>query len=109
LVLRVEELLHHPRAVDLDAVGAVEVTDVPVTVPEGKLGVHARDVGKAHADVTRLAPADGKGLAGQVNRVPPAGRHKFSLRLQTHNRSLLFEQCNMTCRKTTLTHGNEKQ
>ena len=47
LVVGVDELLQHARAVDLDAVGAVEVLDVPVAVAERQLGVQAGLVGVA--------------------------------------------------------------
>src|SRR5262249_21680358 len=82
LVVGVQQFLKHAGAVDLDAVGAVHVADAPVAFLERELGVNARDVGVAHADVARLAPPDRQRLADQWDAVAAAERDEFAVGLE---------------------------
>src|SRR5262249_49898617 len=83
-VARMQDLLLHAHAVDLDAVGTVQVANLPVAVLKAQLRVQPGDVGKPHGNVARLAPPDAEVLAKQRNGVAAALGGQLAIRLETH-------------------------
>src|SRR5262249_51781819 len=83
-----EEFLHHPLAVDLDAVGAVQVADGPVAVAERQLAMRAGYVRKRHVNVALVAPADDEVFAEERNGVAATGRDQFTVGFEAHECSL---------------------
>src|SRR5437016_2383529 len=84
LVAGMDDFLLNARAVDLDAVGAVEVAQVPVAVAEVQLGVRPGNVRKAHANVAGLAPPDGHHGAQQRNGIAAPDWDQLAVHLFTH-------------------------
>src|SRR5260370_2868635 len=83
-VAGMEDFFLHADAVDLDAVGAAQVADGPVSVLEGQLAVQAGDVGKAHGDITRFPPAYGQGRPNQGNGFSAPNRNELPVAWLTH-------------------------
>src|SRR5262249_27554320 len=64
--------------VDLHAVGAVQVADVPDSVLERQLAVCTGDVLKVQPDVARRSPTDCHDFAYERDGVAPADGNKFA-------------------------------
>jgi starch synthase (maltosyl-transferring) len=82
-------LADDPVAVDLGAVGAVEVFHPPVTFLVRQLGVHGRNIRKLQADVARIAATNDHAVAHQRNLVPTAQRYQLPLDIGCHDQGLL--------------------
>ena len=66
-------------AVDLHAVAALHVADVPIAAVDGQLAMVGRDVGEPQHDVAALAAADQKALLQQWDRVAAAHGQQVSV------------------------------
>jgi hypothetical protein len=75
----------YPLAFHFDAVAALHVLDVPVTLIEAELAVMRRNVGEAQNDVAAFAAADQKIPFQKWDRVTASQGVQFS----KHNRTPL--------------------
>ncbi len=81
LVARIEPFVGDPRAVDLDAVAALQVFDVPIATGDRQLAMVCRDVGESQNDIAAFAAADEQRPFHQGNRVSASNW----LQLSKHN------------------------
>src|SRR5262249_25536570 len=103
LVAGVEHLPLHPRPVDLDPVGAVQVAEVPVAFHERQLAVATRHVRVVQADVARLPPADPERIAERGDGTAAAAGNESTVGFKPHGRCSLAGSAGLASRPTRRT------
>ena len=68
-IARIDSLVGHPHSVDLHAVAALQIADVPVARIDRQLAMMSRDIRESQHDVATLASPDQQALLQQRDRV----------------------------------------
>src|SRR5262245_28665800 len=102
-----EDFFRDADAVDFDAVGAAEILEEPMAVAEGQLAVQTRDVGLTHADIARLAAADGENRTDERNGITAADWDEFSVGYETHKATHLLPGSALSVERIVYRRGQD--